>query len=61
VLDPRTLVLPVGGITLDNMAAYRSAGAQGFGIGSSLYRPGASAAEVGLGAVRWATAFRGLM
>ncbi|HEX7435256.1 MAG TPA: 2-dehydro-3-deoxy-6-phosphogalactonate aldolase, partial [Caldimonas sp.] len=34
VLGPRTLVLPVGGIGLDNIAAYRSAGADGFGIGS---------------------------
>jgi 2-dehydro-3-deoxyphosphogalactonate aldolase len=29
------------------MDAYRSAGADGFGIGSSLYKPGMSAAEVG--------------
>jgi len=41
-----TLVLPVGGITADNMAAYRSAGADGFGIGSALYKPGTPAAQV---------------
>ena len=41
------LLLPVGGITLDNMAAYRAAGANGFGIGSSLYKPGMTAARVG--------------
>ena len=57
VLDPATRLLPVGGITLDNMPAYRAAGADGFGIGSSLYRPGSSAAEVGSSAVRWAAAF----
>jgi 2-dehydro-3-deoxyphosphogalactonate aldolase len=57
VLDPQTLVLPVGGITLDNMAAYRTAGANGFGIGSSLYRPGMPAAAVGHSASRWARAF----
>lgn len=40
-------LLPVGGITPDNMAAYRDAGASGFGIGSALYAPGRGAAEVG--------------
>jgi 2-dehydro-3-deoxyphosphogalactonate aldolase len=46
VLPPSTLLLPVGGITPGNVATYRAAGADGFGIGSALYRPGASAAEV---------------
>lgn len=58
VLEPRTLVLPVGGITLDNMAAYQAAGADGFGIGSGLFRPGMEAAAVGEIACRWAAAFR---
>lgn len=58
VLDPRTLVMPVGGISLDNLAAFRAAGASGFGIGSSLYQPGMSAAVVGENATRWAAAFR---
>jgi 2-dehydro-3-deoxyphosphogalactonate aldolase len=30
-----------------NMAAWREAGAAGFGVGSSLYRPGDMPAEVG--------------
>ena len=46
VLPPSTLLLPVGGITPGNLAAYRAAGADGFGIGSALYRPGADAAQV---------------
>jgi 2-dehydro-3-deoxyphosphogalactonate aldolase len=58
VLDPATRLLPVGGVTLDNMAAFRSAGANGFGIGSALYKPGFTAAEVGSRATRWAAAFR---
>ncbi len=58
VLDPATRVMPVGGITLDNLASYRAAGANGFGIGSSLYRPGISAAAVGESARRWAASFR---
>lgn len=40
VLPPGVPLLPVGGITPDNMAAYRQAGAAGFGIGSALYKPG---------------------
>ena len=40
VLPTDAIVLPVGGITPQNMAAYRIAGASGFGIGSALYKPG---------------------
>jgi 2-dehydro-3-deoxyphosphogalactonate aldolase len=41
------LLLPVGGITPETLAGYLAAGANGFGIGSALYRPGYSATEVG--------------
>jgi 2-dehydro-3-deoxyphosphogalactonate aldolase len=58
VLDPATLVLPVGGISLANLAAYRSAGASGFGVGSSLYKPGMPVDEVAATARRWADAWR---
>jgi 2-dehydro-3-deoxyphosphogalactonate aldolase len=47
VLPATVRVLPVGGITPDSMAEWRAAGASGFGLGSALYRPGQSAAEVG--------------
>ncbi len=40
VLSPEILLVPVGGISLDNMESYMDAGAAGFGLGSSLYRPG---------------------
>ena len=46
VLPPQTLLLPVGGISTTNMAAYRTAGANGFGIGSALYKPGMTPADV---------------
>ncbi|MGZ5194256.1 MAG: 2-dehydro-3-deoxy-6-phosphogalactonate aldolase [Ramlibacter sp.] len=46
VLPPATLLLPVGGITPGNLASYRAAGADGFGIGSALYHPGATPGEV---------------
>jgi 2-dehydro-3-deoxyphosphogalactonate aldolase len=46
VLPKELPVLPVGGITPDNMAPWLAAGAQGFGIGSALYAPGLDADEV---------------
>ncbi len=58
VLPAGVPLLPVGGITPDNMAPYRAAGATGFGIGSALYRPGRSAADVALLAQRFAQAWR---
>jgi 2-dehydro-3-deoxyphosphogalactonate aldolase len=42
VLPREVLILPVGGITPQNMNAYWAAGADGFGLGSALYRPGMS-------------------
>lgn len=57
---PRSLrVLPVGGISPDNMAAWRSAGADGFGIGSTLYRPGFTLDDVATRAAGFITALKG--
>jgi len=42
VLPAGVPVLPVGGVTPETIAAWRCAGAAGFGIGSALYRPGDS-------------------
>ncbi len=46
VLPPGVPILPVGGIDVDNLAAWRAAGADGLGIGSALYRPGMDAQAV---------------
>jgi len=46
VLPPGTLVIAVGGITPATLPAFVAAGASGFGLGSALYRPGLSEAEV---------------
>ncbi len=46
VLPPGTAVLPVGGITPDKMGHWWAAGARGFGLGGTLYRPGRSARDV---------------
>ncbi|MCQ0972184.1 2-dehydro-3-deoxy-6-phosphogalactonate aldolase [Paracoccus sp. TK19116] len=44
---PSTMPLyAVGGVSADNMATWIEAGAAGFGIGSSLYKPGDSADAV---------------
>jgi 2-dehydro-3-deoxyphosphogalactonate aldolase len=51
VLPSDLPILPVGGISATNMAAWRAAGAAGFGIGSSIYRPG-DTAEIVAGKAR---------
>jgi 2-dehydro-3-deoxyphosphogalactonate aldolase len=61
VLPASALLLPVGGITAGNMAAYRSAGASGFGIGSSLYKPGMNPQQVGESALAFKAAWAGTM
>lgn len=40
ILPADVSLLPVGGITPDNMPDYIKAGAGGFGLGSALYKPG---------------------
>lgn len=40
ILPPGTLVVPVGGVAADNIPDWTAAGAAGFGIGSSIYKPG---------------------
>ena len=46
VLPPGTETYAVGGAGPDNFAAWRAAGATGFGIGTALYEPGLSPVEV---------------
>jgi 2-dehydro-3-deoxyphosphogalactonate aldolase len=50
VLPAETAVMPVGGITPSGMDVYRAAGANGFGLGSALYKPGMDAAAVAVNA-----------
>ena len=60
VLPPDVPLLPVGGITPAVMASYVEAGANGFGLGSALYRPGATPAEVKARAEEFAAAWERL-
>ena len=46
VLPRDALLIPVGGIGAANMAAYWQSGANGFGLGSSLYSPGKAISEI---------------
>lgn len=56
ILPKEVRVLPVGGIVPEGMAPWREAGAAGFGLGSALYKPGMTAAEVGVRARAFVTA-----
>jgi 2-dehydro-3-deoxyphosphogalactonate aldolase len=55
VLPARAHVFAVGGVRPNDMAAWRAAGAAGFGLGSELYRPG-QAADLTLDKAREAVA-----
>lgn len=46
VLPREACLLAVGGVGTDNVAAYRAAGANGFGIGGALYAPGMTVQDV---------------
>lgn len=56
VLPRDVPVLAVGGITPDNMADWKAAGASGYGLGSNLYKPGKSATDVATDARRYISA-----
>ena len=60
VLPRGTPILPVGGITPQNMGPYVKAGAAGFGLGSALYRPGDTAARVRDNAAAFKAAWRAI-
>jgi len=58
VLPRDVKVLPVGGVTPEAMPAWRAAGADGFGLGSNLYRPGKSIEDIARDARRFVAALR---
>jgi 2-dehydro-3-deoxyphosphogalactonate aldolase len=58
VIPKNIPILPVGGITPANMKPWLDAGADGFGLGSGLYRPGQSPDEVGAQARAYVEAVR---
>ena len=58
VLPKDNKLLPVGGITPDNMSDFRAAGVAGFGLGSALYQPGMDAATVAANADAFVKAWK---
>ena len=58
VIPGDVALIPVGGITPENMAPFVAAGASGFGLGSALYKPGLSAERVGQNADEFIAAWR---
>ena len=61
VLPADALVLPVGSISPLNMPAFRDAGANGFGLGSALFKPGMTPAQVAESAAEFKAAWAGTM
>lgn len=59
VLPPEARVWAVGGVSAENAADWRAAGAEGLAVGSSLYKPGFSPAEVADRARRFVAAVGG--
>ena len=57
VLPPQTRVLAVGGVGPENFAEWFAAGANGFGIGSALYKPGMTVTDVSARAVEMVAAY----
>jgi 2-dehydro-3-deoxyphosphogalactonate aldolase len=58
VIPASVPILPVGGIAPASMAAYVAAGADGFGLGSALYKPGDVAAKTAENAAAFVAAWR---
>ena len=61
VLPPGTETYAVGGAGPSNFADWRAAGVDGFGIGSALYKPGASVAEIKIRAAEIVAAYDAVM
>jgi 2-dehydro-3-deoxyphosphogalactonate aldolase len=57
VLPKHVQIYAVGGVTPDNMKDWLAAGAAGFGIGSSIYKPGMLAAQVKAAAIQLVSAW----
>ena len=57
IISSNVLLLPVGGITPVNMQAYWTAGASGFGLGSALYKPKYTLADLEFNARRFVSTF----
>lgn len=57
VLPPDAPTFAVGGVGPDNFADWKAAGISGFGIGSNLFKPGMTVAEIAANAQAMVTAY----
>jgi 2-dehydro-3-deoxyphosphogalactonate aldolase len=60
VLPKHVRLHAVGGVTPANMQAWSDAGVAGFGIGSNLFKPGKTGAEVAAAAMTFVSAWQAL-
>ncbi|MGB8315725.1 MAG: 2-dehydro-3-deoxy-6-phosphogalactonate aldolase [Aestuariivirga sp.] len=60
VVPRHVRIYAVGGVTPANMQTWYDAGIAGFGIGSNIYKPGFTAADVARSAKEFVTAWRAL-
>jgi len=60
VLPKGTALVPVGGISPDNMQPFLDAGVAGFGLGSGLFKPGMTVQQVADNAKAYAQAWQSL-
>lgn len=60
VVGPAVPLCPTGGITPGDLRRYVDAGADGFGLGGALYRPGESASDVRTKAEAFVSSWRDL-
>ncbi|MQQ99360.1 2-dehydro-3-deoxy-6-phosphogalactonate aldolase [Glaciimonas soli] len=60
VLPAQVALIPVGGITPENMAHFVAAGATGFGLGSALYKSGLTAGQVSQNARNFVAAWNAI-
>ncbi|MBD8472736.1 2-dehydro-3-deoxy-6-phosphogalactonate aldolase [Pseudomonas sp. CFBP 8770] len=60
VLPKGTALVPVGGISPDNMQPFLDAGVAGFGLGSGLFKPGMTVQQVAENAKAYAQAWQSL-
>lgn len=58
VIPKSVRLIPVGGISPDNITAYWEAGASGFGLGSALFKPGMAHAAIAERAEAFVDRFR---
>ena len=58
VVPKRVPIVPVGGVSPENMQPFLAAGADGFGLGSALYRPGQGPDETAVRARAFADGLR---